>query len=347
MKLKRYIAALLAVGLAASLAACAGGGGAPAAGGGTAPAAGAGGGTTADAGAASTRDYIWSIGTADTTGTLYPAGALIASVINEHVEGVRVNVETSAGSPENAVNVQAGIVEMGLATADVSFNAVHGLGAFEGDAKPDLRALGGVFSSISGWMARRDSGITYVSELDGGRLTVGPAASATEIAALIVFDLLNITPASAVNMGHGDAAEEVADRVRDGMHALAGLPVGGQLATAQVHDMVFLSFTDEELEVITGSVPAFHRTIIPAGTYPGQDVDIPTFGVKNLIIVNADMDEQIAFEITEAIFNNIETLVAGHAAFTEMLDRYYMANDIAIELHPGAERFFTEAGLFR
>ena len=328
MKLKRFMAVLLTVVIVmGSLAGCAGGGATPTAGGGG--------------------EQIWSIGTADTGGTLYPVGASIASVINEHVDGIRVNVETSRGSPENVVNVQGGVIELGLATGDVVYQAIGGIGPFEGEALEDLRVIAALFSSVSGWIAMRGSGMTMVNELHGANVAIGPEASATEIAALVAFEALGITPSVAVNIGLGDGAEEVADGVRDAAHGFAGLPVGGQLSVAQVHDAVFLGFTDEELDRIIALNPSYHKTVIPAGTYPGQDEDVPTFGVKALLVVHASLDDDLAYQIAEALTNNVDSLVRGHAALREMEDIYFIANDIPVPLHPGAERFFQNAGMLR
>lgn len=341
MKLKKCVAALLTTAIAAvSLVGCASPAPAGGGGGGAAPAAGGG-------AAAPARELIWSIGTADTGGTMYPVGASIASVINTHVDGIRVNVETSRGSPENAVNVQGGIVELGLATGDVVFQAINGTGQFEGEVMEDLRVIAALFSSVSSWIAMSASGMTMVSELDGANVAIGPEASATEIAALIAFEALGIEPRVAINIGLGDGAEEVADGVRDAAHGFAGLPIGGQLSVAQTNDSVFLGFTDAELDSILAINPSYHKTIIPAGTYPGQDEDVPTFGVKALLIAHASMDDEIAYQIAEALTGNVESLVTGHAALREMEDPHFIANDIPVPLHPGAERFFRNAGMIR
>lgn len=335
MKGKRSLAMLLAAAMVIpSLAGCSSGGTSDA---GPGDSGGSGGGKTS----------IMTVGTGDSTGTLYPVGAAVASVINDNVAGFKVNVETAKGSPANCMNVQAGTIDLGLATGDVALQAVQGSGSFEGNPCGDVRALCAVFASMSGWMALKSSGLTMVNELDGKNVAIGPEASATEIAALVAFEQLGITPGTTVNLGLGDAAEEVGDGLRDATTAFGGLPIGGHLSVAQTKECTFLGYTDEELDKIIASNPSYYKTKIPAGTYPGQDEDIPTFGVKCLIVVNASMDDETAHQFAEAIATHVDELASAHAAMIDMKDPDFLCNNIPIELHPGAAAYYKEAGMLK
>ncbi len=290
---------------------------------------------------------ILTIGTADSTGTMYPVGAAIASVANDKVEGVKVNVETSPGSPANCVNIQAGNIQLATIAGDTAMQAANGLGAFKGRACPDLRAVCAVYASISNWIALKNSGLTLVNELGGKVVVVGPAASTTEISAKAGLAGAGVTPAETVNLGLGDGATEVGDGLRDAAHGFAGLPIGGQLSVAQTKDCVFLGYTDAELDAIIKANPSYYKTTIPAGTYPGQDADVATFGTKALIVVNANMDEKLVYEITKAINSSISDLTAAHASMKAMLDPKFISNDLSIELHPGAAKYYKEQGMIK
>lgn len=335
---KRFATLLAATMMVSALAGCSGGSSAPA---GTeaakaeaaAPAAG---GTT-----------IMTMGTADSTGTMYPVGAAVASVINDNVAGFKVNVETSKGSPMNCMNIQKGEVQLATIAGDTAFQAVSGEGNFEGQACENLRALCAVYPSLSNWIALKESGLTMVNELNGKNVAVGPEASTTEIAALAGMAACNVTPGEQVNLGLGDGANEVGDGIRDASHGFAGIPIGGQLSVAQTKDCVFLGYTDAELDAVVAANPSYYKTVIPAGTYPGQDEDVATFGVKALICVNADMDDETAYAFAEAISTHVSDLVAGHASMTAMEDADFICNDIPIELHPGAKKYFEEAGMLK
>ncbi len=337
--MKKRLATLLAATMMVSaLAGCSGSSSAPAEteAGAAATEAPAAGGTT-----------IMTMGTADSTGTMYPVGAAVASVINDNVAGFKVNVETSKGSPMNCMNIQKGEVQLATIAGDTAFQAVNGEGSFEGQACADVRALCAVYPSLSNWIALKESGLTMVNELGGKNVAVGPEASTTEIAAIAGMAACGVTPGEQVNLGLGDGANEVGDGIRDASHGFAGVPIGGQLSVAQTKDCVFLGYTDAELDAVIEANPSYYKTVIPAGTYPGQDADVPTFGVKALICVNADMDDETAYAFAEAISTHVSDLVAGHASMTAMEDANFICNDIPIELHPGAKKYFEEAGMLK
>ncbi len=344
--MKRLFATLLTAAMLLSLLAGCGNSGTP--GGGAASGSSGGGAASGSSGggaAPSGKTQILTIGTADSTGTMYPVGAGVASVINDNVPGFKINVETSKGSPANCVNIQQGNVELATIAGDTALQAVEGMGNFEGKACPDLRALCSVYASLSNWIALKSSGMTMVHDLAGKKVALGPEASTTEIAGLAGLDACGAVPGEKVNLGLGDGAEEVGDGVRDASHAFAGIPVGGQLSVAQTKDCVFLGYTDEELDKVIAANPSYYKTMIPAGTYPGQDADVATFGVKCLIVVNANMDDQTAHDFAEALATHVENLVAAHASMSAMEDPAFICKDLPIALHPGAEQYYKEAGM--
>ena len=84
---------------------------------------------------------------------------------------------------------------------------------------------------------------------------------------------------------------------------------------------------------------------IPAGTYTGQDYDTLTSGVKCLVIVNADMDESLVYDMCKTMNENSADLAAGNAILNEMTDPSFLCTNMPIPLHSGAEKYYSELGL--
>ena len=84
---------------------------------------------------------------------------------------------------------------------------------------------------------------------------------------------------------------------------------------------------------------------IPSGTYKGQDEDIATFGIKALLCVRADLDEDLVYEITSILYENRDRLKGLHPALSYMSQTGFMFEDLPIVLHAGAERYYLEKGL--
>lgn len=293
-------------------------------------------------------NVIMTFGTADTGGSMYPAGAAVSQVWTNNVQGVKCNTQTSTGSFQNCQDVSTGEVDVAVATSDVVLNAYNGTGKFADIGKLDnLRVIGAVYTSVLSGVALKSSGLTYIHELLGKRVAVGPAASATENATLAAFDVMGIDSSntSLENLGLGDGADSVGDGILDAAFGFAGLPIGGQLNLAATKEIQVLDMTQEEIDKVLAGNAAYIQTKIPAGTYTGQDNDANTFGVKCLIIVTADMDADLVYDLCKAMNEHTEELAAGNALLKDMTDPSFLCTQMPIPLHDGAQKYYSEQGL--
>lgn len=335
--MKKVMATLISATMMLSLLAGCGGGGS-----GSGATSGSGSGSAAP----SRGNVIMTFGTGDTGGSLYPAGAALSQVWTNQVDGVKCNTQTSTGSFQNVQDVASGEVDVAVATADVVLSGYNGQGKFT-QALDNVRVIGAVYTSVSSGVALKDSGLEFVHDLKGKRVAVGPAASATENSCLDAFNVMDITAENTnlENLGLGDGADSVGDGIIDAAFGFAGLPIGGQLNLAATKDIVVLDYTQEEIDAILAGNEAYIQSSIPAGTYTGQDKETKTFGVKCLIIVSADMDETLVYDLCKAMNENTADMAAGNALLSEMTDPSFLCTNMPIPLHDGATKYYTEAGL--
>lgn len=343
--MKRVFAAMLSAALMLSMLAGCGG----------TPSAPSGSGTPSGSGASSAGqqtpsrgNVILTFGTGDTGGSLYPAGAALSQIWNNNIQGMKCNTQTSTGSFQNVQDVASGEVNVAVATADVVLNGYSGQGKFE-SALDNVRVIGAVYTSVSSPVALKSSGLEYVHDLLGKRVAVGPAASATENSTLDAFNVMGIDAnnTSLENLGLGDGADAVGDGILDAAFGFAGLPIGGQLNLAATKEIVVLDYTQEEIDKILEGNAAYIQSTIPAGTYTGQDKETKTFGVKCLIIVSADMDESLVYDMCKVMNENSADLAAGNVLLSQMTDPAFLCTDMPIPLHDGAVKYFTEAGVLK
>ena len=293
-------------------------------------------------------NVIMTFGTADTGGSMYPAGAAVSQVWTNNVQGVKCNTQTSTGSFQNCQDVSTGEVDVAVATSDVVLNAYNGTGKFADIGKLDnLRVIGAVYTSVLSGVALKSSGLTYIHDLLGKRVAVGPAASATENATLAAFAAMDITKdnTSLENLGLGDGADSVGDGLLDAAVGVARRPIGGQLNLAATKEIQVLDMTQEEIDKVLAGNAAYIQTKIPAGTYTGQDNDANTFGVKCLIIVTADMDADLVYDLCKAMNEHTEEMAAGNALLKDMTDPSFLCTQMPIPLHDGAQKYYSEQGL--
>lgn len=280
------------------------------------------------------------VGTADAGGSMYANGSELAAAITARDEGLRFNLKASTGSPGNLRALLSGEVDLALITADIAAKAKEESGGEE------LRVIAAIYPSVSHWMALRESGITTVSELKGREIAIGPENSSTAHASEVVLSQLRFPPEGKyyyAGIGHG--AELVEREEVKAVHALAGVPTPGLKKLAAEKDSVLLRYENADLEKILGEEAEYFPTVIPKGSYPGQEEDIPSFGVKCLLCVRADMDENLVYRLTKHVYESLPELVASNPSFAGAEDKSFYLEDLPLSLHPGALRYYQEQGL--
>lgn len=288
---------------------------------------------------------VMTVGTADNGGTMYPVGSAIAQALEAADSSVKINLAASTGSYMNVDLLERGEIDLGLVSGDVAYEAVSGSGPYT-EPRDDLRAVAALYASSSSWMAPASLDIRYVHELKGMRLGVGPQDSGTENASRLVLEVLDMAEGTLQrNCGLGSGVEEIYKGELDAVHGFAGTPIEGMVAMAEKTPSRLLLYTDGELDAILAKNASYFRTTIPAGSYPGQLVNVDTFGVKCLLCVRAGMPEEEVEKITRILWENAGELARYHPALGEMADGSFVCTDLPIPLHSGAEKFYREQGL--
>lgn len=287
---------------------------------------------------------LLTIGTADSGGTMYQAGSAIAQAITQEDRSIQINISASTGSGMNVRSLASGEVDLALVSGDVAHAAVHGEDEFQPPI--ELRAIAAVYSSVSNWVAPASSGYTYVHDLTEARIGVGPQGSTTELSARVAVAALSLEEqgTTLVNCGLGDGAEMLGKGELDAVHAFTGMPVPSLVALAKELPCRLLLYTPEELATILEEHLVYYPAQIPAGTYPGQSEAVDTFGVKCLLCVSSSMPEELAYQLTQAIWNASGRMGDYSPAMDDMAQPDFLCQDLPIPLHPGAERFYQEAG---
>ncbi len=287
---------------------------------------------------------VLTIGTADSGGTMYPVGRAIAQILNEAVPTLKINISASQGSLFNVKGLQAGQVDMALVSADVAYSAYSGTDTFKNEPVTGLRAIGAVYLSYSNWMAADTSGLVYVHDLLGRKVSIGPQDSTTEASALMALQVLGIDSVNTrlAHYGLGSGSDALGQGTVDAVHGFAGIPVKSMADLARAQPCRLLLYTDEELDRILSRDSRFVKAVIPPGTYEGQTEAVKTFGVKCLLCVDDSMDEQMSYTIAKYLHENI-----GELAQQAQRDSDFISKDLSIPLHPGAVRYYREVGLLQ
>lgn len=289
---------------------------------------------------------ILTIGTADSGGTMYPVGTAIAEILSDNDSNLKINLSASSGSTANAQGLADGQIDLGLISGDIALCAYQGVDSFQGEPLDGLRAIAAVYSSMSNWMVLAESELTYVHQLEGLTLAIGPQDSTTELSARIGLSVLGIDASNSIfesySIGAGSTALQ--EGLVDAVHGFAGVPISALDELSQLEDIQLLQYTQTELDEILAENPAYSAMTIPAYTYQGQTEAIDTFGVKCLLCVDASMDETLVYEITKTLVETISQQGQSNALPSEMADLSFLYEDLTIPLHSGAQQYYGTLG---
>jgi TRAP transporter TAXI family solute receptor len=283
--------------------------------------------------------------TGGTSGVYYPLGAALAKIYGDKIPNVRTQVQATKASVENLNLLQGGKGEIAFALGDsVKF-------AWEGNAEAGfkskldkLRGLAAIYPNYIQIVAAKESGIKTLADLKGKGLSVGAPKSGTELnarailgAAGLSYDDLGKTE----YLPFGESVELIKNRQLDATLQSAGLGVASirDLATSLPIQMVAVP-----ADLIQKLGSPYVAKVIPAGTYDGQTEDVPTAAVINFLVTHDGVSDDLAYQMTKQLFENLPDLVAAHKAASgiKLADA---AKDMPVPIHPGAEKYYKEKGV--
>jgi uncharacterized protein len=283
------------------------------------------------------------IGTASQGGTYFVYGNGFASYISEAL-GLNATGEVTGGPVQNVTLVETGDHLMGLVTMGPAYDAWSGRSELApGLEHRSIRALFPMYQTPFQVIALRASGITSVTDLDGRRVSVGPAGGTPGTYWPQFMEAVGVN-AQVSYAGAADAAGQLQDGLIDAFAFAAGVPISAFAELAASQDVVMFGLSEDEMAQVLEAFPAMAPLTIPAGTYAGHDYDQETVALWNFAIAHEDMPESLAYEITKLAMENPDRMVQIHAAASETLAEHWDKNTF-MPFHPGAVRYFEESGI--
>ena len=304
------------------------------------------------------------IGTGGAGGTYFPIGGTIANGISAPpgsrpcdkggqcgVPGLIAIAQSTTASVFNNAAVQNGELEAGLAAADVTRSMYLGEGKFDGKPHPKLRIVANLYPEDLHLVMPAGESIDSLSDLADKRVGIAQAGSGTQVAVLQMLEAWGVTRDNMdeAELNNSQSAERLADGQLDAYFYAAGWPVAAMVQLASTKGMSLHSFSDEDMAKINELIPAYIPSEIPGGVYEGISESIKTPAVSALLVVSSDLSEELVYGITSAMWNkNTRRLLDnGHAKGKQITAETALDGIAAlgVPLHPGAEKFYKEAGL--
>ena len=283
--------------------------------------------------------------TGGTSGVYYPLGVALSKVYSNNISGLRIQVQSTKASVENLNLLQKGRGEIAFALGDSVKLAWEGNKEAGFRRKLDkLRAVAAIYPNYVQIVASRDSNISRLEDLKGARVSVGAPKSGTELNARAIFDLAGLTYSDLRKTEYlpfSESVELIKNRQIDATLQSAGLGVASIRDLASSIDITLVPIPNSFADKLG---PPYSAAEIPANTYKGQLQAVETLAVKNVLVTHSGVDEDIIYEMTKQLFENLPALVAAHKAAAG-IKKEGALKGLPIPLHPGAERYYKDVGL--
>lgn len=299
---------------------------------------------------AATSRFI-TIGTGGVAGVYYPAGSGICRLLNrsraEH--GLRCAVASTTGSFYNLQNIASGDFDMAIVQSDWQYHAYYGTSQFEpAGPNKELRSLFSLHGEPFTVVARADSGIRDFSDLLGKRINIGNPGSGQRGTMEVVMAALGWSTDDFSEVFELDSSEQARALCQDRFDAMvftAGHPSGSIKEASSLCATTLVNVSDPAIDTLIRDKDYYRVAVIPAGMYRGTDVDIKTFGVAATFVATTSVSEEDVYQVVKAVFENFAEFKKFHPGFAELKKEIMIADGLSAPLHPGAVRYYKEAGL--
>lgn len=292
---------------------------------------------------------LYAIGGGSTGGTFNAMGNLFVQFFNDAEQFGQFSSTATTGGVQNVIFMQNGTTDFGIIGQSVFVQAVDGTDSFEETgAYEDLVIIAPLYSAIFQQFVAK--GIESEADLRGKRLIVGgPGSGDLAIAeALYAAMGMSFEDFEPLYLGTNEGVEAMKDGHADGAIAVTQLPFSSFVELTNADKAYLIPLEQSTIDAMCDpgehTYPSYYPAVIPADTYKNQTEELPTFATGTYLCCRADLSEELIYEMTKYLWENIETLNTLHAAVADLAIED--VKDIAdMPIHPGALRYYQEAGI--
>ena len=295
--------------------------------------------------------YILTTGT--TSATYYPVGVALATLASARDEaGFSLTAISSAGSLENVKLLRDNQAQFGAMLSIFAAWAYAGEGPIR-NPQEHIRSIAALWPNVEHLLLKSelvtDGTFADLGKLNGERVSIGMRNSGAEITGFYMFDALGtdyMQDLSIAYLGYGPSADALQDGNIVGLNAPGGPPMAAiTRAHALLGDsLTILDVTQEELDKINWEYPIWSFYEMEPGTYPNQDEIIRTAASANVLVARDDVPEEIVYQLTKLLWENLAVLKEIHGA-TRSMSLESALQGVPVPLHKGALRYYQEKGI--
>lgn len=289
------------------------------------------------------------VGSGPIGGAFYPIAGGVAAIINQYCDGVSATVQVTAGGVENTRLVGLGELDIALSSAQQCYDAVSDSGIFAGEGL-NIKILGTMHATVCQIITLADSGIMNVQDLKGKKVAIGEAGGGAEQQFKEMIAALGWTEkdVNMVYLPYDQAMDQLGDGLIDAGCVYSGLPAAAVTNLASRRSVRLVNVDPSVQKKWESSVEPFLSTFstYPVGTYAGMDAEATTAVQRIQLSCKADLDEEVCYKITKALYDHLDELYTYHASAKSVV-KEDSAKVVGADIAEGSLRYFKEEGLIK
>ncbi len=286
------------------------------------------------------------IGTGGTGGVYHVLGEGIAKLLSQKIPDVQITAQSTGASVDNLLFIRSNKVDMGLSMADAAWDSLQGEGKFKNE-KVNVRVLAALYANYMHVVTLERNGISVLANLGGKRVSTGSPGSGTEVTAVRLLELAGVDKTVVrERLGVAESVEALKNGNIDAFFWVSGIPAPAVtgLAAALGTQIKFIDHAEWVSEMNKKYVPLYSKGVLAADSYPNQRKPVNSLLVWNLLVVDAKMNDELAYKITQTLMENQPELIKAHKEAVHISIKNQGATS-PIPYHPGAKRYFKEKGI--
>ncbi|WP_079508141.1 TAXI family TRAP transporter solute-binding subunit [Mesobacillus jeotgali] len=283
-----------------------------------------------------------SILTGGTGGTYFPLGGAFANIVTD-ATGIDTNAETTGASAENMQSIKDDKGEIAFTQTDIASYATEGKLMFDGNAIDNIKAIGTLYPETIQIVTTEKSGIKTVEDLKGKKVSIGAPGSGTAANAEQILEVYGMTldDIEKQDLSFDESVSGIKDGNIDAAFVTAGHPTAAVEELSATDKVVIVPVDADKADKLIEKYPYYTKEEIASGTYK-IGAAVPTVAVQAMLVVKAELSNDVVYDITKAIFENLDKV--QHAKAKQIKPENAL-NGVGIDVHPGAQKYFDEKGI--
>jgi uncharacterized protein len=283
-----------------------------------------------------------SILTGGTGGTYFPLGGAFAKIVSD-ATGIDTNAETTGASAENMQSIKDNKGEIAFTQTDIASYATEGKLMFDGNKIDNIKAIGTLYPETIQIVTTEKSGIKTVEDLKGKKVSIGAPGSGTAANAEQILEAygLSLDDIQKQDLSFDESVSGIKDGNIDAAFVTAGHPTAAVEELSATEKVVIVPVDADKADKLIEKYPYYTKEEVPSGTYKIGSA-VPTVAVQAMLVVKADLSDEVVYDITKAIFENLDKVQHAKA---KQIKAENALNGVGIDVHPGAKKYFDEKGI--